>query len=400
MCEQKPLSGRQLAARIILALGLALAFAGLSHAGPYLDSAHGDQSTGVLRTSTPQYCRGNCAHCHEQHASLDGSEPNPRGGPNLYLLFEENAAGQTDNFCFECHVSAGGMQSGGVPPNRSYSYTFGGHTSAGSYDTNIQDAFSHTNSGSSHYLPSIVSQVLGRTMYDAQNIPWSLPADLNPCDACHNPHLAQDNSPVSLSGGVLNTAVSRPSDHGSLLGDAADERASAAGDYQAPFWFGRTDRFEPANDSVQDGSNLPDYNRLCTDCHNQYNTIYSENPRLPGTPRNLRKINWTPVDGVVTADAHGAYDGTPNRIQPPYSDNVSNITLGCLDCHEPHGSTTNIYLIRTSVNGAAVSLTAETDAQWLDFCQASCHGSRHGSRHDNKRGCPNCHYHGASRGGF
>lgn len=61
--------------------------------GPYLNSAHGNYSPGygVLRTSlsTPpnDYGRGNCAHCHEQHASIGGAEPDPTGGPDKYALF-------------------------------------------------------------------------------------------------------------------------------------------------------------------------------------------------------------------------------------------------------------------------------------------------------------------------
>ncbi|BBD07191.1 hypothetical protein [Desulfovibrio ferrophilus] len=372
------------------------ALATVAWAGPYTDSAHGDAGFGVLRSSVTQYTRGHCGHCHEQHASIAGSEPSPSGGPDAYLLYETNHVSQTENFCFTCHTGAGGNQVGGISINRSYTYNFGGDTTPGSYDSDIAAAFSHTMSGSSHHLDSIVSQVLGKTMYDADNIPWSLPADINPCDACHNPHLVKRNYPVDISGGLLGTAVTRPSDPDNLWGDDSSERASAVGWYQAPYWFGRTDRYEPDNDTVQDGSNLPDYNRLCTDCHNDYNTIYSENPMLPDGPRNLRKINWTATSGAVTADAHGVVAGSPRKLQMPYSAVGGNIILGCLDCHEPHGTPYNIYLLRSSVNGKAVHVTDETDTAWLSFCQNSCHGRKH----DWKVGCAGCHYHGAARGGF
>jgi len=372
------------------------ALAATAWAGPYTDSAHGDATIGVLRTSVTQYTRGHCAHCHEQHSSIGGTEPSPTGGPDPYLLYETNHVSQTENVCFTCHTGVGGNQVGGISINRSYTYNFGGDTSPGSYDTDIAEAFSHTAAGSSHHLDSIVSQVLGKTMYDADNNPWSLPADINPCAACHNPHLVKRNYPVSIVGGLLGTAVTRPSDPDNLFGDDESERASHEGDYHAPYWYNRTDSYEPANNNIQDGSNLPDYNRLCTDCHNDYNTIYSENPRLPNGPRNLRKLIWTDTTGSVTADSHGEVAGTPSKLQPPYSSVGSNLTLGCLDCHEPHGTPYNIYLLRSSVNGKTVTVSEETDAAWLSFCQSSCHGKRH----DTKLGCPNCHYHGAQRGGF
>ncbi|MGX9367122.1 hypothetical protein ACTVJH_13970 [Desulfoplanes sp. PS50] len=373
------------------------ALAAVARAGPYLDSAHGDVGIGVARFSVTQYTRGHCGHCHEQHASIDGSEPSPSGGPGAYLLYETNHVSQTENFCFTCHTGVGGNQVGGISINRSYTYNFGGDTSPGSYDSDIAAAFSHTSSGSSHHLDSIVSQVLGKTMYDANNNPWSLPVDINPCDACHNPHLVRRNYPVSISGGLLGAAVTRPSDPDNVWGDDSSERASAVGWYQAPYWYASTDRFEPANNSVQDGSNLPDYNRLCTDCHNDYNTIYSENPMLPNGPRNLRKLIWTDQTGSVTSDAHGGFDGSPDRLQLPYSAlGGSNVILGCLDCHEPHGTPNNIYLLRSSVNGKTVNVTEVTDAAWLSFCQNSCHGKKHAW----KVGCAGCHSHGAARGGF
>ena len=60
-------------------------------AGPYAQSAHGDTQAGVAREElvTPgPYVIGNCGHCHEQHASMGGSEPQPQdGGPSPFALF-------------------------------------------------------------------------------------------------------------------------------------------------------------------------------------------------------------------------------------------------------------------------------------------------------------------------
>lgn len=376
--------------RTLLALALALAVAAVSAprgalAGPYLDSAHGNETFGVLRSGMPAFTRGHCAHCHEQHASLNDDEPSPTGGPDAYMLFEAPFASQKKTFCFECHVDAGGYQVGAVT-NYSYSYTFGGDTQSGDYDTDLYDAFGHTRTrGSSHSLEDMVGQALGKTMYDANGNAWSLPASITPCDACHNPHLARRNSPVSLSGGALNTAVSRPSDHDNLWGDETGEYMSDAGTYQAPYWYGRTDRYEPGNDTTQDGTNLPDYTRLCTDCHNTYNTIYSTNGRLPDGPRNLIQIDWG-----SSGDAHGGLDGTPSGLKSPYALASGNLVLSCLDCHEPHGTTNNVYLLRSSVNGARVSVTGEDQNGWNSLCGTSCHTVPH----PNRNSCASCHRHG------
>lgn len=54
-------------------------------AGDYLNSAHGNSSYGVERISTASlgYSKGNCAHCHEQHASIGGEEPEPARGSRV-----------------------------------------------------------------------------------------------------------------------------------------------------------------------------------------------------------------------------------------------------------------------------------------------------------------------------
>lgn len=369
-------------------------------AGDYLNSAHGNSSYGVERISTASlgYSKGNCAHCHEQHASIGGEEPEPaRGEPSGYLLFNPNHTSQMENFCFDCHQS-GGYQTDGISNNKSYSYTFGGYTNASSYDSNIKDAFSHAEgmSGSSHYLPDFVTQVLGKTMRDANGVSWSLPADLNPCDACHNPHLAQRNANVPYE--ATKSAISRPSDHNNRWGDDASEMMSASyNDYLAPYWWGSTNH-EPANNSISDGSNLPNYVRLCTDCHNEYNVINSTNPRLPDTPRAIRRLSWEVTGTFVIPDGHGSLDGAGLIYSlPPYISG-SYLTLNCTDCHEPHGSPNNIYLIRSSINKAAITFPDNSMPAWQSFCFTACHYRANHSY--NRPECERCHYHGGGHGGF
>jgi len=93
-----------------LLLALCLILPDMAGSGPYLDSQHGDTTYGVTRstidTKYSTFSKGNCAHCHEQHASLDGAEPIPytdtaeygHAGPDLAELFSYE-----EGVCEMCH---------------------------------------------------------------------------------------------------------------------------------------------------------------------------------------------------------------------------------------------------------------------------------------------------------
>ncbi|MEW6219697.1 MAG: hypothetical protein AB1634_09235 [Thermodesulfobacteriota bacterium] len=72
--------------------------------GTYTASAHGSATSGVDRStvdgSFASLAKGNCGHCHEQHASVGGSEPLPNAppGPSLALGF-----GSEEALCETCH---------------------------------------------------------------------------------------------------------------------------------------------------------------------------------------------------------------------------------------------------------------------------------------------------------
>lgn len=344
-------------------------------AGPYLNSAHGNDSYGVDRTSTPHYPVGQCGHCHEQHASIGGEEPAPAGGnPSIFLAFkdpfpDDPYAMQTESFCLECHTNVGSLQNGGGIQNYSYSYNFGGNRAAGTYDTSIKEQFDHLSGpGSSHTIYDM-KNLRGVPLKDMYGNNFTIPADMNPCRICHDPHLVQRNYPVTIDGGLLRTAVTRK--FGGLWGDSANERMNSYApthNYYSPLYSGSTTTYEPAGNAVSDGANVPSYLMLCTDCHNQYNNITSNNPKLPGSPRLLKKFNWL-------QEYHGAEDAVHNtHLLDPYPGSGSSyhIVLNCTDCHEPHGSTTNVFLWRTSINGKDVYAPDESQDSYVAFCSA-CH---------------------------
>lgn len=403
---------------VCAAANLFMCLQGEALAGPYLNSAHGNSTYGVNRSSTSSlgYARGNCAHCHEQHASIGGSEPAPTGGaPSGSLLFYDNyIAGvtQTDGLCFKCHTNAGSVQTGGGVVNRSYSYRAGRWTA--DVLSNIKDAFSFSSSAS---YPSTSSH----SLLDIRNFivtqPWNFNSSSNPCAACHNPHAVQGDPPnagaaISPKTGAGGWMLSLPSQHGSnpvnLWGDVAAEKMSNyTGSYQAPYRFGGIGSgYEPDGSGTTNGSNLTDFNTFCMDCHNSSNVI---NSTLLGRP--LRVINW----GAGVGERHGQTSGNSAQLLAPYANNTAYV-LACTDCHEPHGSP-NIFLIRQEVNNGLVAVTGIAQGsggtQWASLCER-CHGNSTaiGNAHHSLPGaagncatpchvgtyttCTTCHYHGSN----
>jgi hypothetical protein len=369
------------------------------YSAKYTESAHGNSPSGVgvdrEGLNTPVnfgYSKGNCAHCHEQHASIGGEEPAPSGdAPNNYLLFAEpNVTSQANNFCFQCHKYTVSVQVGGSITNYTYSKNFGGGDQSNSYRS-IYDAFNDpTVTSSSHNLSDVLNHAVGRSI--------GFTGNNNACVVCHNPHTAQRNyDPVTLTSmGGVRTAIRRPVDYNTqntnLWGDedlahsGLNERMiDYDARYQAPYYKGGTN-YEPANNSTYDGRNLPNFVNFCTSqCHGRNDVQSSEH----GT---LIQIDWS-----NTGDQHGrVHDDSGLGITvAPYVSAATNYVLSCTDCHEPHGST-NEWLLRTCVNGKD-NITIPGDYQWLDFCTA-CHSvSQHYSPWNSTTNCNQggvCHQHG------
>ncbi|MEW6519036.1 MAG: cytochrome c3 family protein [Thermodesulfobacteriota bacterium] len=345
-----------------------------AQAGPYTDSAHGGADSGVRRSdlALANYAQGNCAHCHEQHASIDGAEPDPSSGDysaSPFALFADNfdtgattnLYDQGDNFCFFCHTNVASLQSNGID-NKDYAATFAGYPTGS--PLGIFEAF---NQYSYHNLADIWD-------FSQDNFTF-FTSSSNPCTGCHNPHLARRNKENQKDPSF--TAISRPTDHGNLWGNDAAERMDAASSnkYLAPYYYNSANSYEPDATNLDDGSLTPDYNAFCTDCHNLTNTIYSTT-----LGRNLYKFSWYDLGGdtIAAGDKHGANSATStsDRINPYGADN--GWILSCLDCHEPHGSP-NAFLLRREVNGSAISGnirsgSTEANSSMKLLC-AKCHNN-------------------------
>lgn len=329
-----------------LSIFLILVFICNGVTGFYKESAHGNNTSGVKRdvAQLQDYAQGNCAHCHEMHASIKGNEPQPTG-VGAFALFANNfntakttgPYSQSDNFCFYCHGPSS-LQLGGIT-NYDYSQTFGG---APLNVTTIMNAF---NQASYHNLYDIWNFSKSKFSFFTQSS--------NPCVACHNIHIAKKS--CGKPGGSFDptqSAISKPTDHGNLWGDNDTERMDDyTTNYQPPFYYNST-YLEPdggSADKAIQAAKTPDYVTFCTDCHNTSNQVPSQilgNISIP--PRSsgyLISIDWN-----NEKHGKGAADNATS-LKDPYTNILDNKVLSCLDCHEPHGAP-NAVLIRREVNGA------------------------------------------------
>lgn len=332
-------------------------------AGPYRDSAHGNAVYGVNRSAMDgqyvNYAIGNCAHCHEIHASVEGAEPAPSGGAAPHALFagsfnENRTQGfylMSDNFCFYCHSD----EAGAPVYNQDYSRAFGGGTIGGGPQS-IMAAF---NQLSYHNLYDIWNLLRTNPIYSG----WFAKLG-NPCSACHNSHLAKRNWDSAQPGFPLQSAISRPGSHNNLWGET--ELMLPYFGYEAPYASG-TSR-EPAGVGEASGGNTPDYVAFCASCHDPVNAIASTTLN-----RELKKIDWGATG--LQRDKHGAFprDGI-SQLREPYASAAalkSNFVLSCLDCHESHGSA-NIMMLRSRANGEDLEgAVLSTDA--MGYVCKRCH---------------------------
>jgi len=356
-----------------LLLGIICLIASPALGGTYRDSAHGSNPDyGVNRSSIDakyaSFATGNCAHCHEAHASFDGTEPAPALGPAPHTLFADsfntsrtlNLYLMEDNFCFYCHNNSSGPQ----VINQDYSTTFGGGVT-GEGPQSIMAAF---NEASYHNLNDIYNFLTNNdnNLQDVSQewLDWFAKRN-NPCSACHNSHLAKRNWDSGLTGFPLLSAISKPGESDNLWGET--DFMSTYFEYEAPYAILNNTR-EPASIGEVDGGNTPDYVSFCTSCHTPDNILWSTTLN-----RELKKINWGETGLIRNKHGDLSRDGT-NHFQEPYETAAASKTdfvLSCLDCHESHGSE-NVMMLRRRINGQDLEGTvASTDT--MSYACKRCH---------------------------
>jgi hypothetical protein len=424
----------------------------------YTSSAHGDNGEGVSRVDLQDnYVTGNCAHCHEQHASMDSVTH----AANESLLFSATDSdvviySTASNFCFQCHSSAGGVE------NYDYSATFGSlilsgdsavavDSSGATQPSSILDAFNATHG---HNLSDVYQYAINNpTLFP------SFKAGSNSCTVCHDPHVARRNHSDPTDATL--SVISLPDEHGDLFGDGDGDGLSSDGDEGSSVsermsrWAVAPEYVAPFNEA--DAVDTPDYNTFCLYCHNEAVATTESYPLHFGSVSGyVLPIDWFDIAGdtgdgnqtgtyVVPGDKHGLNIATGNAaIEAPFGDpnddsNLENdFILSCTNCHEAHGSD-NDYMHRRVINGIplGVIISGVTSAlgqhcfpcheedstirpngtmKWKDTHHGGptasnndnpysvndhsgqcdyCHGSSDQQSVDFPIACEECHYHGS-----
>jgi predicted CXXCH cytochrome family protein len=362
----------------LLALAVLVLAAFGAAAGVFTTTKHGDSTTGVYRL--PDEPRGDCAHCHDQHASRLGV---PTGGPYPFLLFA-----QDDNqLCATCHSASG---ANGIFPGSS-AYTNSSHAAAGgtiwpgpvplsrpSSDAgkcvNCHDP--HGKSDASGLIPSMTfarEEALCIACHDGspartdvarqfQKIyrhPVSISGKHNEaegsdpskfavsptnnrhseCEDCHNPHVA------SADRGVLFP----PAASNRLLGTSRIRVMNGSAGSKPSYTYAGPDDTSPANEY-----------QLCFKCHSSWTTQPALQSDL-GVLLNENNASFHPVEaqGKNRNIAAGAFANGWAWDKLTY----------CGDCHGsddttvrgPHGSTYQYILKLSYTASSAPRTTASTE---------------------------------------
>lgn len=282
-------------------------------AGEYLNSAHG-QHVSRNDTAAAGYAIGNCAHCHEQHASINGVEPAPVGGtPSAYLGFALE-----ENLCFGCHG-------------------FGGlGTATDNIETDITKSYGHNpvNYSGLHKTNETLGDISSNKHVE--------------CTDCHNPHRAGSTTHSTGSNAIASTSP--------LYEVTGVEPTFSSLNWTTPL-YGTT--LQTATKEYQ----------LCFKCHSGANTNVtswggagaeaftdvalefspsnrSGHPVVTGLNNYTNSLDVNRGSGPYKG-LHNEIDGTNwwDQLLDPWGTNAGSQTMYCSDCHAsdstvagPHGS--------------------------------------------------------------
>ena len=337
-----------------LLFALCLILPDRASSGPYLSSAHGNSTSGVMRSHLDAkystITRGLCAHCHEQHASLGGGEPAPvDGGPDSYMVFTEWSDNYYNAFCNKCHD--------GTAPAP------GADNIASSYNK----TYKHPTTGV--HSPTEEGSTLGTNRHGY-------------CIDCHNPHRAQkpahtapgntvaSTSPIRDTWGVEPTFSSPPT-------PSPDTESLSTPTYT---------KVSPITKEYQ----------LCLKCHSSY--AYGSNPPYQITNPTVRETDqgkefntynycFHPVTGLTgqTWKNSNIRANYTTILKSPWNANLD-ARMYCSDCHGddatgapkgPHGS--NKKYILKAWGGRSAAGSFPNAAYAPDLLCLLCHVDGYGN---------------------
>lgn len=306
----------------LLVVAMTFGLSSFAAAGPYTDSAHGNSTTGVDRSSIDLkydvFAKGNCSHCHEQHSSLGGNEPLPAGSaqnPSLRFAAEEN-------LCGTCHD--------GSPATKNIAIEF-----LKQYRHPVTDyADRHTLSIDEKGQDGLPFRGLNRHAE---------------CSDCHEPHTVQGDT-HETSVGIPRTATSNAVS-GVLLG-AWGVEPNTDPDWLPPLGFSEV---SPATKEYQ----------ICFKCHSYYAlqaaTGIANFTGPSGVLITDQAMEFSKANGAVHPVRMTLNDQTgssfpraleSSRMKAPWNLNMGTQTMYCSDCHGnnssspagPHASTNQFML--------------------------------------------------------
>jgi predicted CXXCH cytochrome family protein len=224
---------------------------GVSESGTYMSTKHGmfaDRS--VIGATLPYATPGHCGQCHEQHASVQGAEPEPPvgQGASRYALFESNFGAFKNQLCYECHerFTLEGMLLG-------YG-RYGIYQGKTKYDDSI-----HATSLNMLWSPD--PSPPGPALDDAGN-----------CHNCHNPHGFSDAlGLINSMAFAREESLCEACHDGTQAGAAENVKAQFAKTYSHPTHAYTGRHVLPENGQPGGTSFGPDNRHAeCSDCHNAH----------------------------------------------------------------------------------------------------------------------------------
>ncbi len=309
-------------------------------AGVYRSSAHGDKTNGVSRKglndiTLNDYAAGNCAHCHEQHASVRGAEPAPNApaGPANYLGMHQEASspGAEQSLCLHCHSLAGAAnnQSSGAPDD---------------IQSDIQKINNHdpTLSETSHRNKETLLQIAADKHIE--------------CTDCHNPHAAGKTLHHAHDGSHPLDPVTTATPTNTISATSPLFQATGA----AQDYSGATSNWSQPSQGSYSRQNATKEYEICFKCHagaNSNVTTWGGAAAAAwtdvGLEFNPNNQAYHPIVRSLTAGNSAAL--AASQLVAPWIANAGTQTMYCSDCHEsdsglagPHGSAIKWMLAGTN----------------------------------------------------
>jgi hypothetical protein len=325
--------------------------AGNADGGTYTSSKHGtDADRSVVDSAFPYTTRGHCAHCHEQHASIDGSEPSPPGleGQTSYALFKSNFGFDKNELCYACHET---FLLDSMPVGYGRYGIYQGKTK---YNNSI-----HYTNGNMVWSPDAIPP--GPPFDDAGN-----------CHNCHNPHgyddggglvpqmlFARDSQTGDSPAYEMGCEACHDGTQGGVLKDVKSQLDKT---YSHPTHT-YNNRHSLPETGKPSGSSFGPANRHaeCVDCHN---------PHALGSAGTVHTAPGNAVSDVIN-NVWGIEPIWPSiwtqpttftiRKPPLYSDGAEYEYQICFKCHSYYGLGTVTNGVSTITGPSGESIT---DQAW------------------------------------